>query len=117
MRDQKLSRSIGQSQIFKTWTTVLALLLLVTGIEILDRIVESAHAEQWHPGELVERDLVSLNIDYKQMGVGGINSWGPTGLPKYSLYYKEYEYSFRLRPFDASDGTPTALSKELYYQP
>jgi beta-galactosidase len=63
---------------------------------------------------LVERDLVNLNIDYKQMGVGGINSWGTTALPKYSLEYREYNYTFRLRAFTKEDGSPAALSKELY---
>jgi beta-galactosidase len=70
--------------------------------------------QQRHSGELVERDLVNLNIDYKQMGVGGINSWGPTALPRYSLEYREYNYSFRLRAFAREDGSPAALSKELY---
>jgi beta-galactosidase len=69
---------------------------------------------QRHAGELVERDLVNLNIDYRQMGVGGITSWGPTGLPKYSLYYQDYRYSFRLRPFTRADGSPADLAKELY---
>jgi beta-galactosidase len=67
-----------------------------------------------HAGELVERDLVSLNIDYGQMGVGGVTSWGPTGLPEYSLYYQPYSYSFRLRPFSRTDGPPAQLAKETY---
>ena len=29
-----------------------------------------------HPTDLKERDFVFLNLDYKQMGVGGDNSWG-----------------------------------------
>jgi beta-galactosidase len=67
-----------------------------------------------HSGELVERALVNINIDYKQMGVGGITSWGPTGLPKYSLYYQDYRYSFRLRPFSLEDGSPAELAKVRY---
>jgi beta-galactosidase len=30
-----------------------------------------------HVSDIVPRDLVSLNIDYGQMGVGGDDSWGP----------------------------------------
>jgi beta-galactosidase len=69
---------------------------------------------QRHFGELVERDLVSLAIDYRQMGVGGVTSWGPTGLPRYSLYYQEYSYAFRLRPFNRSDGDPAALARQRH---
>lgn len=72
---------------------------------------------QGHAGELRERDLVALQLDLRQMGVGGINSWGPTALPEYSLDYKEYEFSFRLRPFATSDGPPEKLAKERFLTP
>lgn len=68
----------------------------------------------WHAGELMERDLVALNIDYRQMGVGGINSWGMTALPEYSLEYGEHRYAFRLRGFSAEEGPPSQLSKMRY---
>jgi beta-galactosidase len=54
------------------------------------------HKMQTHWGELKPRDAVFLDIDYGQMGVGGINSWGPTALEKYSLPYGAYDYRFRL---------------------
>jgi beta-galactosidase len=52
---------------------------------------------QRHWGELRARDAVFLNVDHGQMGVGGIDSWGPTALPRYSLPYEAYEYRFTLR--------------------
>lgn len=55
--------------------------------------------KQSHPGDIPERDLTSLKIDYKQMGVGGINSWGTLPLEKYSLIDKKYEYLFKIMPF------------------
>ncbi len=57
---------------------------------------------QRHWGELHPRDAVFLNIDLGQMGVGGINSWGPTALDKYSLPYGAYDYRFRLVIRDGS---------------
>ena len=49
------------------------------------------------------RDLVSvLNFDYKMMGLGGDDSWTPRTHAEYLLTSKEYTYSFRLRPFDAT---------------
>ena len=43
------------------------------------------------------RDLISVNIDYDQMGVGGDDSWGKKTLKKYSLSESEYQYGFWLR--------------------
>ena len=40
------------------------------------------------------------------MGLGGDDSWTPRTHPEYLLTDKEYSYSFRLRPFDAT--TPLA---------
>ena len=49
-----------------------------------------------HTTDVIPRDLVSLNIDYKQMGVGGDNSWGAHTHPEYKLSDKKYNYSFVL---------------------
>ena len=52
-----------------------------------------------HPYELTRRDEVTLGLNYKQMGLGGINSWGARPLPKYTLYADQpYSYSYRLSP-------------------
>ena len=52
-----------------------------------------------HTIDVVERDLTSLNIDYKQMGVGGDNSWGAHTHPEYKLTDKQYYYSFVIETF------------------
>jgi beta-galactosidase len=49
-----------------------------------------------HTTDVKARDLVSLNLDYKQMGVGGDNSWGARTHKEYLLEDKKYEYSIRL---------------------
>jgi beta-galactosidase len=67
---------------------------------------------QTHAAELVERPEVYLNVDHRQMGVGGINSWGALPLPQYSLPYGEYRYRFRMRGFTPDDGAPEKLAKE-----
>ncbi len=54
--------------------------------------------DQRHSGELVPRRQTQLHIDYKQMGVGGINSWGTLPLEQYRLPYKNYTYSFKVTP-------------------
>tara|TARA_A100000164_G_scaffold69673_1_gene58094 strand:+ start:24191 stop:27340 length:3150 start_codon:yes stop_codon:yes gene_type:complete len=45
------------------------------------------------------KDQTDWLIDYKQMGVGGDNSWGAKPMKKYTLYPRIYEHSFILKPF------------------
>ncbi|MCK4999047.1 MAG: discoidin domain-containing protein, partial [Anaerohalosphaera sp.] len=65
-----------------------------------------------HINELVRRDITTLNLDYKQMGLGGDNSWGARPHPEYTLPASNpYSYSFVLRPFDASTEDAEELFK------
>ncbi|MDN5202293.1 glycoside hydrolase family 2 TIM barrel-domain containing protein [Fulvivirgaceae bacterium BMA10] len=66
-----------------------------------------------HTTDVKPRDLVSLNLDYKQMGVGGDNSWGARTHKEYLLEGDRYEYGFRLTPFDA-DQDQRDLTKRRY---
>lgn len=70
---------------------------------------------QRHPFDVKSRPLVTLNVDYKQMGVGGDTSWGWRSKPhpEYTLPVKAYRYSFRVRPFTPKDGSPVQLSKGI----
>ena len=63
-------------------------------------------------GSLVdEDDLIHLNIDLKQMGVGGDNSWGARPHEEYLLTDREYEFSFRIRPYQIGMEKPEKLSR------
>ena len=53
-----------------------------------------------HKHEMERRDFVTLNLDHRQTGVGGDNSWGARAHPRYTLEPGAYRYSFRLRPVD-----------------
>ncbi len=57
-----------------------------------------------HVNDVLPRNLVSLNIDLGQMGVGGDDSWGKRTLMKYSLTEKSYSYGFTLRLFDPENS-------------
>ena len=63
-----------------------------------------------HTTDVKPRELTSVNIDYKQMGVGGDNSWGAHTHPQYSLLDREYSYSFRMRAI-LGDDKPVELAK------
>lgn len=54
--------------------------------------------DQRHITDIVPRDFVEWCIDYKQMGVGGDDSWGARPLPKYQILPGEYHYEFVIQP-------------------
>ena len=57
-----------------------------------------------HVSDIKPRELVSLDIDYGQMGIGGDDSWGKRTLQKYSLNEISYQYRFTLRPYTPVTG-------------
>jgi len=57
-----------------------------------------------HTIDVKPRDLVNLNVDLAQMGVGGDDSWGAPIHPQYRLLDDKYEYSFRIKPITSEDN-------------
>lgn len=51
-----------------------------------------------HTIDLKKNNFISVNLDFKQMGVGGDNSWGAWPHLQYRLPAKEYSYEFKLSP-------------------
>jgi beta-galactosidase len=64
-----------------------------------------------HPFELAHRDTVTLNLDWKQQGVGGDDSWGAWPHEEFLIPCQNQSYSFRLRPFSTSQS-PGKLARE-----
>ncbi len=54
--------------------------------------------QQRHTIDIKPRELISLNIDFKQTGVGGDNSWGARTHEKYRLKPQSYEYIYLMLP-------------------
>ena len=71
---------------------------------------------QRHGGAVKPGNVVTVNLDYKQMGLGGDTSWGKRAMPhpEYRLPAQAYFYKFRLRPFDSSEESPFILSKQIF---
>ena len=91
--------------------------LLAVGMPLLSAAVRHyTHDDMWnakHTYEMTKRPEAYVNLDFKQMGVGGDDSWGALAHEPYQLPAKAYSYRFRLRPFStASDGAPDALAKK-----
>ncbi|WP_421876642.1 glycoside hydrolase family 2 TIM barrel-domain containing protein [Marinoscillum sp.] len=53
---------------------------------------------QRHTIDVPIRELVNVNIDYRQMGVGGDTSWGALPLEQYQIPAGDYTYSFVIKP-------------------
>ncbi|MFH1006033.1 MAG: glycoside hydrolase family 2 TIM barrel-domain containing protein [Candidatus Latescibacterota bacterium] len=90
--------------------------LLVVGMPHLN---VSAHpftardlTEARHTHELKRRDIITLNLDYAQSGLGN-GSCGPGVLPKYLLAPREVFYSLRFRPLWPGTASPVVLSKQV----
>jgi beta-galactosidase len=66
-----------------------------------------------HIHELIQRDMITVNLDYKQMGVGGDDGWTEKARPhpEYRLPFKNYKYSFRLQPYSPKMGKIALLAR------
>jgi beta-galactosidase len=79
----------------------------------LSQYRKDAKSANTHTINVKPRELVNLNVDLGQMGVGGDDSWGAMIHPEYRLLEKKYEYSFRLRPI-VKDDDVLSLAKEKF---
>ncbi|MEO8254771.1 MAG: glycoside hydrolase family 2 TIM barrel-domain containing protein, partial [Flavobacterium sp.] len=74
-------------------------LLSFTALHLLtEDLDDGLEKHQRNAADIKERDLTSLKIDSKQMGVGGIDSWQSWPMEKYRLLDKNYQYQFTIKP-------------------
>ncbi|KKM26569.1 hypothetical protein LCGC14_1583480, partial [marine sediment metagenome] len=59
---------------------------------------EGVEKRQRHTYDVPQRDLISINIDHSQMGIGGDNSWGYMPLEKYQIQPGDMSFSYLIRP-------------------
>lgn len=64
-------------------------------VESLD---ESPNKHNLHSPDIEPQPLTNLCIDFMQMGLGCVNSWGAWPREEYLLPYKDYEFVFTLTP-------------------
>ena len=51
-----------------------------------------------HSGDLIERPQTQVHIQKRQMGLGCVNSWGAWPRKEYMVDYKDYDFTFAIRP-------------------
>ncbi len=81
-----------------------------------ERITYIPGLNNWfHGGSITKGNEISLSVDYRQMGIGGDNTWGAKSHARYNLMPREYQYSFRILPFDKckTDVTKTYLNRKI----
>ena len=59
--------------------------------------LDNEKLDQKHHTDVRSKDLVTVNIDLKQMGIGGDNSWGAMPLEEYQIPVKEYSHEFIIK--------------------
>jgi beta-galactosidase len=79
----------------------------------LSQYRKDAKSANTHTVDLKPKELVNLNVDLGQMGVGGDDSWGALIHPEYRLLGRRYEYSFRMRPVTKDDDV-LKLAKQKF---
>lgn len=62
-----------------------------------DLLDEGKSKDQRHSNELEKSKNIYLNLDYKQLGLGCVTSWGALPLFKYRIPYKDYKYQFVIK--------------------
>ena len=67
-----------------------------------------------HINELPRRNTITLNLDYRQMGVGGDDGWSENARPRpqYRLPAQPYGYSFVLRPYAPGLGDLVQVARQ-----
>lgn len=65
-----------------------------------------------HTVDLMKRDYIVLNIDYKQNGLGS-NSCGQNQLQKYRCKFEPFKLSMKLSVYNNKDVSDLVLAKEL----
>lgn len=52
-----------------------------------------------HTADVPVKEVTSVQLDYKHMGVGGDNSWGAKPHKEYQIPAQDYEFTFFISPF------------------
>jgi beta-galactosidase len=51
-----------------------------------------------HSGDLTERPQTQVHLQQRQMGLGCVNSWGAWPRREYQVAYKDYDFTFAIKP-------------------
>jgi hypothetical protein len=94
--------------------------LLIVGMPLMEFSVHHYTIEDFekakHTYELKRRDDITLNIDYKQSGLGG-GSCGPDTLPQYLVKPEHIHFAIRLRPISPGESVDELSKQTIVNEP
>jgi beta-galactosidase len=67
-----------------------------------------------HSCDVRKSNNITLHIDQAQMGVGGDNSWGATVHKEYTIPVKEYNFTYKIKPFSKNEGAEDRILMKMY---
>ncbi|WP_163881284.1 glycoside hydrolase family 2 TIM barrel-domain containing protein [Paenibacillus favisporus] len=90
--------------------------LLAAGSPVLEfsarRYTDQDLEQAQHMTELKPRDYITLNLDYRQNGLGS-NSCGPAQAPEHAVKPEPFRFRMLLQPYMAEDQAPERLSRQM----
>lgn len=101
------------------WTNAAGEGIMAVGLPLLSvsswTYTQENLEQAMHINNLPREDFITVNLDYKQTGVGGDDSWGAKPHTQYTLWPQNYSYMFCLRPVEAGrDLLPFIGRKQLF---
>ncbi len=81
----------------------------------LDDLDEGEEKSNRHTIDLARRDFVTLQLDLRQTGVGGDNSWGAVTHREYTLWPQVLEHAFLLRPVAGAPTSPGDFARSGFW--
>lgn len=78
---------------------------------VLDEDIDHSPARQLHSIDVQPRDFTVVHVDYRQMGLGGDDSWRSTAHPQHLIWPTRYQYGFVLKPLKPGED-PAALARQ-----
>ena len=95
-----LAKAISEPLSMSVWQLEMEDLDFVAGKKGAESASGLVPVTSKHGADLYPKNLMTWNIDYKQMGVGGDTSWGRLVHDEYTLPVQKYQYSFMICPLD-----------------
>jgi beta-galactosidase len=84
---------------------------------LTDDLDEGSRKTGRHTYDLPTRDLIAIHLDYRQMGVGGDNSWGAQPLEQYQIPIETHSWALRLTPLAPGLAEPMDLARTYFPTP
>ena len=76
----------------------------------MERLMKARHFNELRPFD----DSITVNVDFKQMGIGSESGCGCLAPPRFRIHAGTYEYGFTIRPFHASMDNLQKMARQRY---